>query len=229
MWPGPYGVGGSRKYLMSSLDQSLKRLGLDYVDIFYHHAPDPNTPLEETVVALADMCRQGKALYAGVSNYYDSAQMQEVHALMVKHNVPFVLNQLQYSMLNRTAEAQITFAEEAGYGIIAFSPLSQGILTNKYIHGIPENSRASNSASYLKGDSISAETIEKVKNLNALAEQRGQSLAQMALSWVLRNDAVSSVLVGSSSVAQLEENVKLVESAAFSPHELAAIDSVLIG
>lgn len=229
MWPGPYGVGGSRKYLMSSLDQSLKRMRLEYVDIFYHHCPDPETPPEETVLALADICRQGKALYAGISNYYEVGQVQEWHRLLTKYQVPFVLNQLNYSMFERKAEEQMQFAEDAGYGIIAFSPLSQGILTGKYLNGIPENSRADKSFSYLGSDSISPEKMEKVRLLSELAARRGQSLAQMALFWVLRNPSICSVLVGCSNVRQLEENVRLIESGDFSRDELSTIESILKG
>lgn len=227
MWPGPYGHGGSRKYLMNSLDQSLERMGLDYVDIFYHHCPDPSTPLEETVLALSDICRQGKALYIGISNYYDVAQMQEIHRLLEKYHVPFVLNQLKYSMFDRELEAQMEFASEAGYGIIAFSPLAQGLLTDKYLGGIPANSRASNNLSYLQKDSLSPERLEKVRALNEIATQRGQSLAQLALSWILRNPSVCSVLVGSSSVQQLEENAKIVQASSFSSDELEQIETVL--
>lgn len=227
MWPGPYGSGGSRKYLISSLDQSLQRMGLEYVDIFYHHCPDPNTPLEETVLTLADICRQGKALYAGISNYYEVEQAQALHQLMLKHNVPFVLNQLNYSMFNRKPEEQMEFAAAAGYGIVAFSPLAQGVLTDKYLHGIPENSRASKQLSYLQGDQIPQERLKQVRALNELAQQRGQSLAQMALSWVLNKPTVSSVLVGSSSPQQLEENVKLVETSSFAEDELRQIETIL--
>lgn len=229
MWPGPYGTGGSRKYLFSSLDQSLKRMGLEYVDIFYHHHPDPHTPMEETVMALGDICKQGKALYIGISNYYEVDQMQEMCRLMEKHHVPFVLNQLKYSMFERKAEEQMQWAEDAGYGVIAFSPLAQGLLTNKYLNGIPEGSRAMKSQSYLKKDSITAEKMEKIKALNQMASERQISLAQMALLWVLRQPSVCSVLAGASRVEQLEENVKLMELEPLHSEELRLIESVLDG
>lgn len=229
MWDGPYGAGGSRKYLMSSLDQSLKRMGLEYVDIFYHHCPDPHTPVEETVLALADICRQGKALYIGISNYYEVAQMQEMCQLMEKYHVPFVLNQLKYSMFERKAEEQMAWAEEAGYGVIAFSPLAQGLLTNKYLNGIPEGSRANDSRSYLQSDSITPDKIEKLKALNQIASDRNTSLAQLALLWVLRQSAVCSVLVGVSRIAQLEDNVQVAGQPPLSEEEQQAIEAVLGG
>jgi len=229
MWPGPYGKGGSRKYLISSIDQSLKRMQLDYVDIFYHHRPDPKTPIEETVMALSDICRQGKALYIGISNYYELDQVKEISRLMEKHSVPFVLNQLKYSMLERKAEAQMEWAALAGYGIIAFSPLAQGILTNKYLHGIPEGSRAKKCDSYLSRENITSEKIQMIKTLNQVATERQISLAQMALMWVLRQPAVCSLLAGASKVEQLEENVKLLDQLPLNVDELQIIESVLRG
>ncbi|WNJ20900.1 aldo/keto reductase [Pontibacter sp. G13] len=229
MWAGPYGRGGSRKYLMSSLDQSLKRMGLEYVDIFYHHCPDPRTPLKETVLALADICRQGKALYIGISNYYEVDQMKEMCRLMEHYEVPFVLNQLKYSMFERKAEAQMEFAEEAGYGVIAFSPLAQGLLTDKYLNGIPKDSRAMNPKSYLKSGSITPEKLSQIEELNQIAASRNISLAQMALLWVLRQPAVCSVLAGVSRVKQLEENVKLVGQAPLTLEEQQQIEMILTG
>ncbi|WP_109832033.1 aldo/keto reductase [Reichenbachiella versicolor] len=229
MWPGPYGNGGSRKYLFNSLDQSLQRMGLDYVDIFYHHRPDPTTPMEETVLALSDMVRQGKALYIGISNYYEVEQMTEMCQLMEKYNVPFVLNQLKYSMFERKPEQQVAWAEEAGYGIIAFSPLAQGVLTDKYLNGIPEDSRVAKSESYLKQDDTFLSRVEKVKALNEVAQDRGISLAQMALLWVLRQKSVCSVLAGASREEQLEENVKLMEQPALTADELDRIEKILAG
>lgn len=230
MWPGPYGDHGSRKYLLSSLDDSLKRLGLDYVDIFYHHRPDPDTPLEETMGALDQAVKSGKALYAGLSNY-DGATMEKAAAILRDLKCPFVINQNSYSIYNRTVEHNgiLESAEKEGKGMIIFSPLSQGLLTDKYLRGIPANSRVRTSGIFLKESSITPELLKKTEQLNQLAWSRGETLAQMALAWVLHHNAVTSVLVGASSPEQIRENVKVTESAPFTKEELDLIDEISLG
>ncbi|OYX28178.1 MAG: L-glyceraldehyde 3-phosphate reductase [Flavobacteriales bacterium 32-35-8] len=226
MWPGPYGNFGSRKYLIASIDQSLKRMGLDYVDIFYHHRPDPDTPLEETMGALADMVRQGKALYVGISNYQPE-ETQKAAVILKQWNVPFILHQARYSMFDRWVEDGLLKTLEAnGVGCIAFSPLAQGMLTDKYIHGIPEDSRANKAFSFLNTDTVK-NNIEKVKALNTLAIKRNQKLSQMAIAWILRQPQVSSVLVGASSANQLRENVKALDNLRFTAEELMLIDKII--
>ena len=207
MWPGPYGDWGSRKYLIASLDQSLKRMGLDYVDIFYSHRPDPNTPLEETMGALDSVVRQGKALYVGISNY-SAEQTEEAVKILNQLGTPLVIHQPNYSMLNRWIEDGLQdVLQENGVGSIAFCPLAQGLLTNKYVNGIPTDSRASKPVSFLSKDQVKEEVVNRVKKLNEVAVERGQNLAQMALAWVLRGGRVTSALIGASRVSQIEENV----------------------
>ena len=226
MWPGPYGSLGSRKYLISSLDQSLKRMGLDYVDIFYHHTPDPETPLEETMGALADIVRQGKALYVGISNYQPN-ETEKAAKILKRLNVPFVLHQAKYSMLDRWVEdGLLNTLEENNVGCIAFSPLAQGMLTDKYLGGIPQNSRAAKNLTYLDTETVSSH-LDKIKKLNGIAENRGQKLSQMAIAWLLRQSQVASVLVGASSANQLKENVKALDCLDFSTEELKLINKIL--
>ncbi len=226
MWPGPYGEWGSRKYLLSSLDQSLKRMGLEYVDIFYSHRPDPETPLEETMMALNQAVRQGKALYAGISNYPAEKAREAAHILK-SLGTPCLIHQPRYSMFERWVErGLLDVLEEEGIGCIAFSPLAQGLLTDKYLHGIPEGSRASKSWGFLKPHQVQP-AVEKVGKLNEIALQRGQSLAQMALAWVLKDKRVTSVLIGASSVRQLEDNVAAADRLSFSEEELKLIETVL--
>ncbi len=225
MWPGPYGQGGgSRKYVLASLDQSLRRLGLDYVDIFYSHRPDPTTPFEETMGALHTAVQSGKALYAGISSYSpeDTARAAEILADL---GTPLLIHQPSYSMLNRWIETEglLDTLEDVGAGCIAFSPLAQGMLTNKYLNGIPEGSRASQDKS-LSTELLSEESLAHIRALNDIAQQRGQSLAQMALAWALRDRRVTTVLIGASSVGQLEQNVGALENLTFGDDELAAID-----
>ena len=226
MGPGPYGEWGSRKYLLSSLDASLKRLKLDYVDIFYSHRPDPHTPLEETMGALDQAVRSGKAIYAGISSYNGA---MTADALAVAERNEFyrpIIHQPSYSMLNRWVEADLlSVTERFGLGVIAFCPLSQGLLTNKYLNGVPQDSRAKSTGGFLKEDQIKPETVAKVRKLNDLAQKRGQSLAQMALVWTLRKPAVTSALIGASKPEQIKENVAALNNAAFSAEELAAIDA----
>jgi L-glyceraldehyde 3-phosphate reductase len=223
MWPGPYGDGASRKYLLASLDQSLHRLGLDYVDIFYSHRSDPETPLEETMGALDTAVRQGKALYAGVSSY-SAAKTREAAAILRELGTPLLIHQPSYSMLNRWIEPELLdVLRQEGVGCIVFSPLAQGVLTDKYLDGIPKGSRASRDGS-LSVDSITENTLVKVRALNEIAERRGQSLAQMAIAWTLRDPRVTSALVGASSVAQLEANVAALDSLDFTDEELEEID-----
>lgn len=223
MWDGPYGIGGSRKYLLASLDQSLSRMGLDHVDIFYSHRFDPDTPLEETMGALASAVRQGKAVYAGISSY-SAERTAQAAALLREMGTPLLIHQPSYSMLNRWVEGGLldTLGQE-GVGCIAFSPLGQGMLTDKYLHGIPEGSRASQSKS-LSPDLLTEENLARVRGLNALAESRGQTLAQLALAWTLRDERVTSVLVGASSVHQLEDNVASLDRLDITADELAQID-----
>ncbi len=223
MWPGPYGDGGSRKYLLASLDQSLHRLGLDYVDIFYSHRSDPETPLEETIGALDTAVRQGKALYAGISSY-SAAKTREAAAILRELGTPLLIHQPSYSMLNRWIEPELLdVLGQEGVGCIVFSPLAQGILTDKFLDGIPKGSRASRDGS-LSVDSITENTLAKVRALNEIAERRGQSLAQMAIAWTLRDPRVTSAVVGASSVAQLEANVGAIDRLDFTDEELEEID-----
>ncbi|NYE09201.1 L-glyceraldehyde 3-phosphate reductase [Bacillus niacini] len=227
MWPGPYGDWGSRKYLISSLDQSLKRMGLDYVDIFYSHRPDPNTPLEETMGALDSVVRQGKALYVGISNY-SAEQTEEAVKILNRLGTPLVIHQPSYSMLNRWIEDGLQdVLQENGVGSIAFCPLAQGLLTNKYINGIPTDSRAAKPVSFLSKDQVTEEVVNRVKKLNEVAVERGQNLAQMALAWVLRGGKVTSALIGASRVSQIEENVAALNNLTFSEEELNRIDDIL--
>lgn len=227
MWDGPYGNWGSRKYLMASLDQSLKRMKVDYVDIFYHHRMDPDTPLEETMQALADIVRSGKALYAGVSNYNKEYTEKAVSILKELH-CPFIVNQRRYSIFDRTIEEDGVkkYCKEAGVGIIAFSPLAQGMLTDKYLEGIPQDSRIARDNRFLHKSDLTEERLRQIAELNELAKQRGQTLAQMALSWVLKDDEVCSVLIGASKPSQIKENIAIVEQTAFSEEELKTIEKI---
>ena len=223
MWPGPYGEWGSRKYLLASLDQSLRRIGLDYVDIFYSHRFDPGTPLEETMGALDTAVRQGKALYVGISSY-SAAKTREAHAILHELGTPFVIHQPSYSMLNRWIEPELLDTlGELGIGCIVFSPLAQGMLTDKYLDGIPEGSRASRHGS-LSPNLINDQSLAKIRALNEIASRRGQSLAQLAVAWTLRDPRVTSTLIGASSVEQLEANVAALDNLDFSAEELAEID-----
>ena len=225
MWPGPYGNLGSRKYLMASIDQSLKRMGLDYVDIFYHHRPDPDTPLEETMVALADIVRQGKALYVGISNYQPK-ETAEASKLLKELRVPFILHQARYSIFDRWVEdGLLDTLRENNVGCIAFSPLAQGMLTDKYLKGIPADSRAAKDFTYLNADEVN-DNLHKLKTLANIAEQRGQKLSQMAIAWLLYQPNVTSVLVGASSSRQLKENVKALDILQFTDEELKLIDKI---
>lgn len=227
MWDGPYGDGGSRKYLMASLDQSLKRLGLDYVDVFYHHRMDPNTPLEETMDALTDIVRSGKALYAGVSNYNEEYTKRAVELLRERH-CPFIVNQRRYSIYDRTIEEDGVkdCCRENGVGIIAFSPLAQGRLTDKYLHGIPEDSRVARDPRFLHKSDITEELVKKTTALNEIAKLRGQSLAQMALAWILKDGDVCSVLIGASRPEQILDNIAALKNTTFTKEELDAIDQI---
>ena len=227
MWSGPYGEWGSRKYLIASLDQSLKRMGLDYVDIFYSHRPDPNTPLEETMMALDHLVRQGKALYVGISSYSPD-ETREAARILRELGTPCLIHQPKYSMFERWVEdGLLDTLEKDGMGAIAFSPLAQGMLTNKYIKGIPKDSRAAKSHGFLQKDQITDRVIEKVKALNDIAEKRGQSLAQMAIAWLLKDERVTSVLVGASSVKQLNQNIDSVNNLHFEVFELEEIEEIL--
>lgn len=227
MWPGPYGDWGSRKYLLASLDQSLKRMRLDYVDIFYHHRPDPDTPLEETMGALATVVTSGKALYVGLSNY-DGPRMERAAAILEEMRVPFVINQNSYSIFNRTVEQNGLKEASArlGKGIIAFSPLSQGLLTDRYLKGIPADSRIMTDGRFLQANALTQERLGQIRALNGLAAQRGQTLAQMALSWILRDGVVTSVLAGASRPEQILDNIRAAENTAFTAEELALIDQI---
>lgn len=228
MWPGPYGIGGTRKYLIASLDQSLKRMGLEYVDIFYHHRPDPDTPLEETMSALDQIVRSGKALYAGVSNY-KSAELKKAAAILKDLGTPCLIDQVSCSILNRWTEDDhlLETAAGNGIGVIVFSPLQRGLLTDRYLNGIPADSRAAlNDA--LKSSVINAQTQEYTRQLNAIALERGQTLSQMALSWVLHDPRVTSAIFGASSVEQLETNLSALEKRDFSPEELQRIDMAAV-
>ena len=228
MWPGPYGDLGSRKYLIGSLDQSLKRMKLDYVDVFYSHRFDPDTPLQETMQALVDIVRSGKALYAGISNYPHEAA-EYAYKYLAEHDVPCLLHQVKYNMMHRVPETDnlLEQAKAAGSGLIAFSPLAQGVLTDRYLNGIPEGSRAARDFS-LKSASITPDLVDRLQKLNTLAAERGQSLAQMALAWNLKDDLVTSVIIGASSVAQIDDNLKAIENKVFSNEELKLIDSLTI-
>ena len=226
MWDGPYGDWGSKKYLVASLDQSLKRMGLDYVDIFYHHRMDPETPLWETMDALAGIVRSGKALYVGLSNY-SPEKLEEAAAILKEMGVPCLIHQHRYSMLERTNEKLIPVMEKAGMGSIAFCPLAQGLLTDKYLHGIPADSRAAGHSRFLNEKAITSEVTDKVAALNEIAARRGQSLAQMALVWALKQGKLTSVILGASRSGQVLENVKALENAAFTEEELSEIDTIL--
>jgi L-glyceraldehyde 3-phosphate reductase len=227
MWEGPYGEWGSRKYLMASLDQSLKRMGLEYVDIFYSHRPDPNTPLEETMGALNDAVRQGKALYAGISNY-QAPEAKRAIALLRAAGTPCLIHQPSYSMLNRWVEAGLLeVLREEGVGCIAFSPLAKGLLTDRYLHGIPADSRAAGPSPFLKPENVTAELRERLLELKTIAAARDQSLAQMSVAWLLRTDRVTSVLIGASRAEQVVDCVGALKNTAFSPEELAAIEAIL--
>lgn len=228
MWEGPYGDWGSKKYLVSSLDQSLNRMGLDYVDIFYHHRPDPETPLEETMLALDSIVKSGKALYVGISNY-NKEQTKAAMEILKELKTPFIINQIKYSMFERWIETDglKSFAAENGVGLIAFCPLAQGLLTDKYLHGIPEDSRIKTDGRFLNENAINAQRLQQINDLNGIAINRGQTLAQMALSWVLRDGEVTSVLIGASKAKQILENTKIVKAPAFTKDELDAIEGIL--
>ncbi|MGM1046703.1 MAG: L-glyceraldehyde 3-phosphate reductase [Bacillota bacterium] len=227
MWPGPYGEWGSRKYMISSLDQSLKRMGLDYVDIFYSHRMDPDTPLEETMMALDHIVRLGKALYVGISNYTPE-KTEEAIAILKSLGTPLLIHQPSYSMLNRWVEnGLLDVLEENGVGTIAFTPLQQGLLTNKYLNGIPNDSRAASPSVFLNENNITPEVLRKIRALNQMAAARGQSLAQFALAWVLRGKRVTSALIGASKVSQIEDNVATLNNLEFSKEELDRIETIL--
>lgn len=233
MWPGPYGEWGSRKYVLSSLDQSLKRMQLDYVDIFYSHRPDPDTPLEETMMALDTAVKSGRALYAGISNYA-APEAQKAIAILKQLGTPCLIHQPKYSMFERWVEkpalqngqSLLDVLEENGVGCIPFSPLAQGLLTNRYLHGIPENSRAAK-AVFLKSDDITEEKLQQIRALNEIAQQRNQTLAEMALAWILKDQRITSVLIGASSVAQLDDNLACLKNLAFTAAELETIENIL--
>ncbi|EDP68644.1 Putative aldo/keto reductase (oxidoreductase) [Carnobacterium sp. AT7] len=227
MWPGPYGEFGSKKYLTASVDQSLKRLGLDYVDIFYSHRPDPDTPFEETAQALDLMVRQGKALYIGISNY-TAEQTAEISKIFKELKTPFIIHQPSYSMYNRWIEDGLQdVLQENQLGTIAFSPLAQGMLTDRYLNGIPKDSRAGRTTSPFLDETKVNDTIAQSRALNEIAKRRGQTLAEMAVSWILRDGKVTSVLIGASKVSQIEDNVKALDNLEFSPSELAEIEKIL--
>ena len=228
MWPGPYGNWGSKKYLVASLDQSLKRMGLDYVDIFYHHRPDPETPLEETARALDGIVRSGKALYIGISNY-NKEQTIAIAKLFAEMGTPFIINQRNYSLFNRAIEKDglKDYAAAHGIGIITFCPLAQGLLTDRYLHGIPEDSRVRTDGRFLKEEAVTEEKLAKIKALNELAARRGQSLAQMALAWILRDGDITSVLIGASKPSQILDNIGMLKNTEFSEEERKKIDEIL--
>lgn len=230
MWDGPYGNWGSRKYLLASLDQSLKRMGLEYVDIFYHHRMDPATPLEESMMALDTAVKQGKALYAGISNY-DAKTTMKAMEILKDLRCPFIINQVRYSIFDRWIEEDglKESASREGCGLIAFSPLAQGLLTDKYLNGIPEDSRIKRDGRFLKESAVTKERLAQIKALNEIAAERGQSLAQMALSWILRDGDVTSVLIGASKPVQITENVKIVERTVFTQEEMRRIDEISKG
>ncbi len=229
MWAGPYGNGGSRKYLMASLDQSLKRMGLEYVDIFYHHRPDPDTPLEESMTALADIVKQGKTLYVGISNY-KAEETEQAVKILNELKVPCLINQIRYNMFERWAEEKLfEVLENSGTGCMCYSPLAQGALTNRYINNkdIPDDSRAARTGTAIEERYLDEEKLLKVKKLNKIAEERGQSMAQMALAWVLRRKEVTSVLIGASRPEQIEDNVKTIQNLEFSEDEIVKIEDIL--
>lgn len=230
MWDGPYGDWGSRKYLMASLDQSLKRMGLEYVDIFYHHRMDPNTPLEETMEALAQIVRSGKALYVGLSNY-DGPTLERAEKILSELHVPFVINQNRYNIFDRKIEENglKETAARLEKGIICFSPLAQGVLTDRYLDGVPADSRVRTDGRFLKEAALDQEKMEKVRKLNAVAARRGQTLAEMALAWILKDGIVTSVLIGASRPAQILDNIKAIDHLTFSEEELQEIDRICLG
>ena len=226
MWEGPYGDGGSRKYLIASLDQSLMRMGLDYVDIFYHHRMDPSTPLEETMSALAQIVRSGKALYVGLSNY-DGKTLEEAQKILSAQNVPFIINQNKYNIFDRTIEKNglKDGAKKLGKGVICFSPLAQGLLTDRYLKDIPEDSRVKTDGRFLKENAVE-ENREKIIRLNGIAQKRNQTLAEMALAWILKDDGVTSVLIGASKPEQILDNIRAIENTCFTKEELEEIDGI---
>ena len=230
MWPGPYGNWGSKKYLVASLDQSLKRMGLDYVDIYYHHRPDPETPIEETARALDGIVRSGKALYVGISNY-NKEQTIAIAELFKKMGTPFIINQRKYSIFDRTIEKDglKDYAAAHGIGVITFCPLAQGLLTDRYLNGIPADSRIRTDGRFLKENAVTEETENKVRRLNEIAAKRGQTLAQMALSWILRDADITSVLIGASKPSQILDNVGCINGPAFTEEERKAIDEISLG
>ena len=230
MWPGPYGNWGSKKYLVESLDQSLKRMGLDYVDIYYHHRPDPETPLEETARALDGIVRSGKALYVGISNY-NKEQTIAIAELFKEMGTPFIINQRKYSIFERTIEKDglKDYAAAHGIGVITFCPLAQGLLTDRYLNGIPADSRIRTDGRFLKENAVTEETENKVRRLNEIAAKRGQTLAQMALSWILRDGDITSVLIGASRPSQILDNVGCINGPAFTEEERKAIDEISLG
>jgi L-glyceraldehyde 3-phosphate reductase len=227
MWPGPYGDWGSRKYLIASLDQSLKRMGLEYVDIFYHHRPDPETPLEETMEALAQIVRSGKALYAGISNY-DGPTLEKATKILTDLHVPFIINQNRYNIFDRRIEKNglKEKAKELNKGIICFSPLEQGLLSDRYLKGIPEDSRVRTDGRFLQENRINEDVLTKVRALNDIASKRGQTLAEMALAWILKDGYVTSVLVGASRPSQILDNIKAIQNTTFTEEELREIDKI---
>ena len=229
MWPGPYGNHGSRKYLMASIDQSLKRMKLDYVDIFYHHRPDPETPLEETMGALSDIVKQGKALYVGISNYH-AKDLKKAADILKANRTPLLITQPNYNMFDRWVEKDglLDAAAQCGCGVICFSPLAQGMLTDRYLNGIPQDSRAARNH-FLQSASITEEKLRTIRKLNEVAQGRGQSLAQMALCWVLRENKVTTVLIGASRKEQIADNVEIMNHSDFTEDELAVIDRILAG
>ncbi len=227
MWPGPYGDGGSRKYLLASLDQSLQRMNLDYVDIYYHHRPDPDTPIEESMLALDHAVRQGKALYVGISSY-NSEQTREAMRIMRELRTPCIIHQVKYNMFDRDIERDLLDTlKEFGLGCIVFSPLAQGLLTDKYLNDIPADSRAAKPNGFLSKDAITDQRRAQIKKLNAIAQSRNQSLAQLAVAWVLRQETVTSALIGASSIEQIDDNLKVLENSELSTEELKQINDVL--
>lgn len=227
MWPGPYGNWGSRKYLIASLDQSLKRMGLDYVDIFYHHRMDPETPLEETMGALEQIVRSGKALYAGLSNY-DGPTLEKASAILEERHVPFIINQNRYNILDRTIEQNglKETSHRLGKGIICFSPLAQGMLTDRYLNGIPADSRVRTDGRFLRENQVSDDKLDRIRKLNEIAAGRGQTLAEMALAWILKDGIITTVLIGASKASQILDNIKATENTTFSEAEIKAIDDL---
>ncbi len=230
MWPGPYGNWGSRKYLISSLDQSLQRMRLDYVDIFYHHRMDPNTPLEETMETLAQIVRSGKALYVGISNY-DGPTLEKATNILSELHVPFIINQNKYNIFDRTIEKNglKEKSKELGKGIICFSPLAQGLLTNRYLNGIPEDSRIRTDGRFLNENSLNDNMLKCIRSLNDIASERGQTLAEMALAWLLKDDYITSVIIGASKPSQILDNIKAIDNTSFSDEEIKKIDDIVRG